>query len=189
LDIGKRLKLILYDYEFRGVRVVFVKDYPRLPTPGGTINVRRGDELELPRWQARMLESMGVAEISEKPLDPTMVNMYHYQEKKRPYPNALVGLPQDFYLKVREYIRRIDEAIKQDPRKVNYVLLRERETLERNLYDLAQTRLAKILRLALGGGEEFRDRMTPEESLIYSEIADVSEEWRRYIQSIFRGEE
>jgi len=189
LDLSKRLKLVVYDYEYRGVRVVFLKDYPGLPTPSGIISVKKGDEIEIPRWQARILEREGAVEVLEDPIDAKKIMMYHYQEKKRSQATTLAELPQDFYLKVRDYIRRIDEAVREDPRKVNYVLLRERENIERSLYDLAQTRLSKIVRLALSDGEEFRGRMTPEERLVYNQVYGASRAWRDYIRSIFRGEE
>ncbi len=183
-----RLRLIIDDYEYRSVRVVFLRDYPGLPTPHGRVNARRGDEMDLPRWQARILEREGVVEVRDRLIDVDTINMYHYQEKKKASPKALSQLPQDFYLKVRDLIRKIDETIREDPRRVNLVLLQDRDIIERNLYDLAQTRLLKIIRLAVTGGEEFRERLTPEESLIYGSVSDVSEAWRKYIQSIFRGD-
>ncbi|MCE4602548.1 MAG: hypothetical protein F7B18_05120, partial [Desulfurococcales archaeon] len=49
MDINSRLRLVKLDYEVRGVRVLFLKDHPDLPTPGGVVNARRGDEMTLPR--------------------------------------------------------------------------------------------------------------------------------------------
>ncbi len=188
MEFSKKLKLILDDFEYKGVRVVFLKDYPGLPTPSGRINVKKGDEVELPRWQARILEDEGLVTVKDNLVDVDQVNMYHYQEKRKASANMLISLPQDFYLKVREYIRKIDREIASDPRSVNMVLLEIRETVERNLIELAEARLLKIIRLALTSGEEFRERMTPEESLIYEDVSEVASTWRRYIASIFRGE-
>jgi len=182
LEFGDRLKMIMIDYELRLVKVVFLKNVRALPTPSGRIDVKRGDEVEIPRWQARILEQAGVAEIREKELDIDGINMYHYKEKRKTAPNQLSQLPQDFYLKARDLVARLNELIRENP---SHMLLRDREIVEKNLVELAETRLAKIVRLALTGGEEFRDRMTPEESMIYDEVSDIAKAWRKYIESIF----
>jgi len=182
LEFGAKLKMIMIDYELRLVKVVFLKNVRGLPTPAGRLDVKRGDELELPRWQARLLEARGLAEIKERELDINGINMYHYKEKRKTAPNNLSQLPQDFYLKARDLVARLNETIRENP---SNMLLRDREIVEKNLLELADTRLAKIVRLALTGGEELRDRMTPEEAMIYDEVSDIVKAWRNYIKSIF----
>ena len=184
-SIQARLRLVEYDYLMEPVRVIALKDIGPLPLPQGMVNVRRGDELEVPRWQARELERMGLAEIRDRGLDIDSVNMYHYREKRGRAANQLQGLPRDFYLAVRDLVERLDTMIRESP---STMLLRDREVVEKNLMDLAETRLAKILRLASSGGEEFKERMTPEESITYDTIRSVVEAFRAYVRGLVGGE-
>ena len=179
-----RLKLIVLDYEMSPVRVLALRDIGPLPLPQGMVTVRRGDELEVPRWQARLLASRSLVEIRERGLDIDAVNMYHYREKRGQAANQLQGLPQDFYLAARDLVARLNEMIRESP---STMLIRDREVLEKNLLDLAETRLSKLLRLAVSGGEEFKERMTPEEALIYDLVRSVVEVWRSYAKELAGG--
>lgn len=185
-SILARLRLVWYDYLTEPVRIIALKDIGPLPLPQGMMNVRRGDELEVPRWQARELERMGLAEIRDRGLDIDAINMYHYGEKRGRAANQLQGLPRDFYLAARDLIERLDSMIKESP---STMLIRDREVVEKNLIDLAETRLAKILRLASSGGEEFKERMTPEESIAYDSIRSIVEVFRDYVRGLVGGGE
>jgi DNA replication factor GINS len=167
------------------VRVQFIKDYENLPLPSGVVSLKRGDEIELPRWQARELLKRGFIEVKEKKLGLDEVNLYHYREKRSQNVSAPQPLPQDFYLKARELIRELDEAIRKSP---SSMLLRDREILEKNIIELAETRLLKIIRLAQAGGEEYRERLTPEETIMHSVVRSLLEAWRDYITALLKGE-
>ena len=177
LDV--RLKLVGLDYEFRRVRVVFLRDYQKLPTPTGFIDVRRGDELELPRWQARLLRDLGYVEVRDGGVDLDFVNLHHYKEKKSS--GQLTQVPQDFYFRASELVERLDRLVREAP---SHMVYRDREMAERNLIDMAETRLAKILWLSYSGGEEFRDRMTPEERIVYNHVLEAVEAWRGYLKNL-----
>jgi DNA replication factor GINS len=183
-SLRERLELVVLDYETRPVRVLALRDIGPVPLPQGMVTVRRGDELEMPRWQARLLASRGLVEVRERGLEIDSVNMHHYKEKRGQAANQLQGLPSDFYLAVHDLIIRLNEMIKESP---STMLIRDREVIEKNLLDLAETRLSKILRLAVSGGEEFKERMTPEESIIYDTLRAVVEVWRGYVKEIAGG--
>ncbi len=185
MNVQDRLRLVMLDYEVKGVRVLFLKDKPGLPTPAGVINARRGDELTLPRWQARLLEEAGIVDVRDTNVDIDTVNMYHFRERKSSAANKLSQLPQDFYMKARELVEKLDKLIREAP---SSMLIRDREMLEKNLVELSEARLLKILRLAqTGGGEELRDKMTPEEQLVYDSVKRVVDAWRSYIRGLFPG--
>lgn len=184
MGVDYRIELIREDYNLRRVRVVFLRDYPQLPTPGGIINVRRGDEVDLPRWQAKLLERAGVAEIREEDIGVDYVNMYHYREKRRPSADQISPLPQDFYQRVSRLVERLDSMIRETP---SHMLIRDREVVEKNVLELSEARLVKIIRLIQAGGEEYKGSMTPEEVLVFNSISGVIQAWRRYIKTLFRG--
>ena len=163
--------------------MVFIKDHPRLPTPGGVINARRGDEVELPRWQARLLEREGYVEVRERPIDIDYINYVHYHEVRKQAANKLVDVPQSFYMSVRELIDKIDAALLEKP---SHMLITDRENIERKVLQIAQRRLSKIVRLVLtGGGEEVKDKLTPEEAIVLKELESAVGAWSRYIASLF----
>ena len=92
-------------------------------------------------------------------------------------------MPQDFYMKSKDLVKKLDDMIRESP---SHMLLREREVVEKNLIEIGETRLIKIMRLAqTGGGEELRDKMTPEESLVYDNVKNVVDSWRDYIKRLF----
>ncbi len=182
--LAERLKLVELDYEFREVRVLFVKDYEDLPLPNGRVTARKGDEMDLPRWQARLLADMGYVEIKDRRLDVNEINMVHYREKRGRGANEIQPLPQDFYFKVREYVSMLNNAIRESPASM---LIREREAAEKNTLDLADTRLVKILRLAQTGSSEFKDRMTPEERILFDVLQSLIEDWKRYAKKVAAG--
>ncbi len=184
-SLSYRFRLLRLDYEFRDVRVLFLRDVDGLPLPGGRVNVRKGDEIDVPRWQARLLESMGLVEVRDKGVDIDYINMQHFKEKKTPAANQIQALPQDFYQLVRDYIAKLNEAIRREP---GSMLIRDREAAEKNTIDLAEARLSKIVRLALTGASEYKDRLTPEERLIFDYIQRLIEDWRSYVHSVARGE-
>ncbi|MCE4603434.1 MAG: DNA replication complex GINS family protein [Aeropyrum sp.] len=180
--LGSSLELVKSYYEVSPVKVVFVKDYKGLPTTAGILNARRGDEIELPRWQARLLKEEGVVEYKERAVDIDYVNLVHYHEVKKTAANTLMDVPDDFYLKVKELVEDLDRRIRENP---GYMLFQDRENVERAILQISERRLAKMVRLALsGGGEEVRGRLTIEESLIYSMIEGLVNSWKEYISSL-----
>jgi len=184
VKISDRLKLIELDYRFREVRVLFLKDYEELPTPLGVITVRKGDELPLPRWQAMILNKMGIVDVRDSGIDIDVINMYHFKERKSSAANKLTQLPQDFYMKASELVEKLNKMIREAP---SHMLLKDREIIEKNLIELSEARLMKIIRLAHTGGDELRGNMTPEEQLLYDGMKSVVDSWRRYIRGLFPG--
>lgn len=181
----ERLELIRLDYEVRRVRVIFLKDYAGLPTPSGALDVKRGDEMELPRWQARLLKDLGFVDVRDPPIDVDYINVVHFRERRRAG-DHVNPVPQDFYLRSSELIEKLDRLIRESP---SGMLLRDREVAEKNLLDIGETRLSKLLRLAYSLAEDVRDKMSPEEAIIYNHVVKAVEAWRGYLKSLTsRGE-
>ncbi|MCX8195532.1 MAG: DNA replication complex GINS family protein [Acidilobaceae archaeon] len=185
MAIKERLELAKLSYLQRRVRVQFLKDYPALPTPSGIINARRGDELELPRWQARLLRAQGYVEVREAVMDVGYINQHHFKEKRGESAAQLVHLQPDFYLKAGELVALLNSAIRESP---SSGVIREREGVERNLVDLAEMRLGKMLRLAQAGERGMRERMTPEELALFEHLLEGIEAWKNHVRLLARGE-
>lgn len=178
--IADRLELARLDYEMRKVRVVFLRDYSRLPTPMGLISVRRGDELELPRWQAIHLKNMGVVEVKDSEVDLNTISTFHYKER-RSAQGTPIPLQQDFYLRAGEYLEKIDKIVRENP---SLTLLRDRENAEKNIIDISEARLLKLLRLAYTQDANAKTKITVEESVVYDYLLKIVSAWRDYIRRI-----
>ncbi|MEB3764892.1 MAG: DNA replication complex GINS family protein [Desulfurococcales archaeon] len=184
MDIDLQLELISIDYQSRLVRVIILSNIENpIPTPAGLIRVRKGDELDLPRWQAKLLEEKGIVEIKDQDLDLDTINMFHYKEKRKTAANQIVPLPQDFYPKSFELVKKLDELIRENP---SHMFVKDREILEKNLSELAEARLMKIIRLATTDEGGLRDRLTPEETVVFDRLHGVISAWRRYVKKPFK---
>ncbi|MEB2793824.1 MAG: DNA replication complex GINS family protein [Caldisphaeraceae archaeon] len=184
MKFEERLRLLNLDSRLRRTRVLLLRDYNSLPMPGGVMSVRKGDEIEVPRWEAEFLKERGVAEIKEEGIDIDYINNYHFREKRNSAPNQLTSLPQDFYLKIRSFIKKLDEAISKSP---SHMLINDREAAEKNFLELSDVRLIKIIRLSQTDGDELKDRMTPEELLLYTTMKEIVKSWKEYVQSLIKG--
>ncbi len=185
MHISDRLRLIMIDYMLRPVRVIFLETPSEpIPTPVGMARFRKGDEVDLPRWQALILTEKGIVEVKEKPLDIDTVNMFHYREKRRAAANQLSQLPSDFYPKAFELVERLDQMIREKP---VHMLLRDREILEKNIIEIAEARLAKLIRLAVTEEGGVRERLTPEETVVYDTLISIIKSWREYVKTPFKS--
>ncbi len=177
-DIRERLKLLEHDYQLEPVRVVFLKD-AEIPTPNGYMKIQRGEELDLPRWQARKLREEGVLEIKESEIGSEDIARIHFTEVHSRGAIQLAPLPARFYLKVREYIETLNKAIKENP---SPSLFNDRANTEKLLSDIVDRRLNKIVRLVVAGGDDsVLDRMTPEEKILYQTLLNTIRSWREEI--------
>ena len=184
--LGSRLKLVKSYYELSSVKVVFLRDHPELPTLGGVLNVKKGDELELPRWQAKMLATKGYVEVKDSQVDIDYVNYVHYHEVKKHAANKIVDVNPHFYMKIKELIEEIDRALLERP---SHMLVTDRESIERKVMQIAQRRLSKMVRLVMsGGGDEVKDKLTPEEAILMRSLESSLEAWNGYIAGLFSKE-
>lgn len=183
MRLADRMKLIEIDALLRPVKVMILKEYT-ITLPGERLSVKKGDEIEVPRWMAEWLIERGVAKPKEE-VDLNFINGYHFKERRSSSSSQLAQLPPDFYVTVGEYMRRLDEQIKAQP---SHMLINDRDVSEKNVLELSQLRLNKIIRLAqTDAGDEALTNMTPEEALLYSAIKETVESWRRYVQSLVGG--
>ncbi|MGC9071415.1 MAG: GINS complex subunit Sld5 [Acidilobus sp.] len=183
MKLADRMKLVEIDSLLRPVKVMIVKDY-NLVLAEGRLSAKKGDEVEVPRWLAQALLVKGIARPKEE-VDVNYINSYHYKERRSSTTSQLTQLPPDFYIAVGEYIRGLEEQIKAQP---SHMLINDRDVSEKNLLELSQLRLNKIMRLAqTDAGNEAVPSMTPEEALLYSTIKETIESWRKYIQDLVGG--
>ena len=180
MKLDERLQLLGIDALLRPVKVMILSDC-RVPLPEGPLQAKKGDEVEVPRWIAEVLVSQGLAKYKEE-VNVNYVNMYHYKERRSTTGSQLAQLPPDFYVSVGEFIRSLEEEIKRSP---SHMLINDKDMSEKNIIELSETRLSKIIRLAQTDmGDEEVPKMTPEEALVYSQLKTTVSAWKKYIESL-----
>jgi len=101
----------------------------------------------------------------------------------------LVRLPDDFYLRVADYLKRIREESRMlDKRTVKANLLRkEWQNVKRMLRELIRARYKKLIG-KMAKGEKIRvDALTIEEKKIFSDVSSFAEAYQNFAKNLIQG--
>ncbi len=174
--LGERLAALEEEYFEKPVRILVLRDR-RITLPSGALELRKGEEIDVPRRVALALVDEGVAEIRDQGLSLEELARIHFTETNTRSPLEIPRLPRDFYMQAREYLERLDERLSA---KVDPEAYEERRKAERFIYEIVAHRLGLILRLLQGGRKpgEIADRLLPEEQALYEALQEVLNEWR-----------
>lgn len=101
----------------------------------------------------------------------------------------LEKLPQNFYARMADYIRKLrEEARMLDKRTIKSRLLRlETENVKHMLTEITRTRYHKILRKASAGDKTPNEFLTFEEDRLSSGVLPLTEAYQRFAKSLLRG--
>jgi DNA replication factor GINS len=184
--IEEGLRLARLAYESSTVRVMVLKDAGRVVVGDSTYELRKGTELELPRWLAKLLAEEGVVELLETPLSLNDIARAHFSATSASTVAELEQLPRDFYQQVAEYIRNLDTRVR---REFDPALLEERHKASQYVKDIASKRVGILLRAlrsptAIG---ELRDKLTPEEQVLFNTLSLVLETWVKGMEELIGG--
>ena len=150
------------------IRVVAKKDFPEHPEIPW--KVKRGLEMDLPRWFHDLLSEGGFVERN-KPVDVKEIEKILHKEQMT---NRPLEVPEDIYLWLKNAIS--EAFIKKEPG------LLERRRLMTNLLELSSARLRKMLRYLLLAHSEDKwrllERLIPEERILYLTLRSLVDGWR-----------
>lgn len=170
-------------YEEEPVEVVFQKPLPQLRIGGEDLGSPvEGAELKVPLWAARILEEDGYVKIKSKEdlqLKPNDIIKLSWKEERS---ESLSKLPPNFYPKLRDLLRLLNENIKKNP---THTALNEQRQVSIKALDLLNCRLQKILRLSFERvpAKPSIDMLEPEELALFNSLRSEIEEWRQRILS------
>jgi DNA replication factor GINS len=102
----------------------------------------------------------------------------------------LGGLPQDFYRKIGEYLRRIkeeDKVLDKKSVKVN-LLTHEALNVERMLEDLLEVRYRKIIKTVTKTQKLPVESLTFEEAKMCETFADFTKSYRKFADNLMQGQ-
>ncbi len=182
-ELKRVLELLRARYELKPVRVMVVKDVGKLVIDGVELELRKGTEVEVPRWVARILASQGYVEILESPLTLDDIARVHFMVTETRSLVDTPSLPEDFYQRAREYFDRLEELLRRNP---SAQLLEEKEKAELYFEEILSRRFWTILQLlrATGARAEVYERLSPEEKILHDTLQEVIEEWLASISPI-----
>ncbi len=103
---------------------------------------------------------------------------------------TLGGLPQDFYRKIGEYLRRIkeeDKVLDKKSVKVN-LLTHEALNVERMLKDLLEVRYRKIIKTVTKTQKLPVESLTFEEAKMCETFADFTKSYRKFADNLMQGQ-
>ncbi len=173
--LAEKLAALEEEYYERPVRVLVLRD-KRIVLPSGTVELRRGEETDIPRRAALALAAEDVVEIREQVLGIEDLARIHFAETATRSPLEISRLPRGFYMQTREYLESLRKRLEKglDPS-----IYEEKKKAEQFIYEIVSHRLSLILRLLQSGRKlaEVADRLQPEEQALYEALQGVVEEW------------
>ncbi|HIQ11022.1 MAG TPA: DNA replication complex GINS family protein [Pyrodictium sp.] len=174
------LELIELSYRLKPVRVMVVKDYGSLEIDGVMYELRRGTEVEIPRWIAEVLEEIGVVEILETGLSLEDIARIHFSTHSVKSMRELERLPENFYIQAKEYLKELETRIR---RELNPMLLEEKQKAELYLVEIVNRRLNMIIQVLRSPASlaEIYEKFSEEEKLLADALRGLIEEWRKKV--------
>ncbi|MEM3882906.1 MAG: hypothetical protein QXO23_05935 [Candidatus Methanomethyliaceae archaeon] len=177
------IRFLQFMYEEGPVEVVFQKPLPQLKIGGEDMGSPvEGSELKIPLWAAKALEEEGYVKIKTKEelqLKSNDVIKLSWKEERS---ESLSKLPPNFYPRLRELLRSLNDNIKKNP---TPAALNEQRQVSIKAIDLLNCRLQKILRLSFERvpSKPSIEMLEPEELALFNTLRSEIEEWRQRILS------
>ncbi len=140
--------------------------------------LQEGNEYELYYWVASELASDGVVHFREEDnLDATKLGKIQWKERIQ-IAGQISELPEDFYPKLRRYLRDFQREVQRQPIKIQ-----EYERAKSFALDIVNSRLKKIVSLSAGPvqGEQIIRKLTVEEKLVYKKLSKIVNHYRTHI--------
>jgi GINS complex protein len=136
-------------------------------------SLTEGQATDLPRWMAEELAVLNVVEIPEEPFETEIFRAL--SKEKMMGPLQLSVLPEDFYMRMRRRLARLDVAAREGKARKEEV-----EKLRAVCYDLVGIRLSKLLSLSSTStrASDMGDKLTSEEKAFFTKAQLSANEWK-----------
>jgi len=159
LDISELVSIHSIGHDLKDAKVEFNNDL-KLNVSNISIEGKKGEILNIPRWVANILESEKHVEIKDS---ETLVELKQAVMKEELHGDFdLITLEPRFYIKIKSYMKRLSE---KDSVKVESLLNK-----------LLRTRKTKIIRLADSSKltAEISQKLSVEEHEFYNQVHETS---------------
>ena len=159
MDISELASIHSIGHDLKDAKVEFNNDL-KLNVSNISIEGKKGEILNIPRWVANILESEKHVEIKDS---ETLVELKQAVMKEELHGDFdLITLEPHFYIKIKSYMKRLSEK--------DYV------KVESLLNKLLRTRKTKIIRLADSSKltAEISQKLSVEEHEFYNQVHETS---------------
>ena len=159
MDISELVSIHSIGHDLKDAKVEFNNDL-KLNVSNISIEGKKGEILNIPRWVANILESEKHVEIKDS---ETLVELKQAVMKEELHGDFdLITLEPHFYIKIKSYMKRLPEK--------DYV------KVESLLNKLLRTRKTKIIRLADASKltAEISQKLSVEEREFYNQVHEAS---------------
>ena len=159
MDISELVSIHSLGHDLKDAKVEFNNDL-KLNVSNISIEGKKGEILNIPRWVANILESEKHVEIKDS---ETLVELKQAVMKEELHGDFdLITLEPRFYIKIKSYMKRLSEK--------DYV------KVESLLNKLLRTRKTKIIRLADSSKltAEISQKLSVEEHEFYNQVHETS---------------
>lgn len=169
-----------FDYENTSVHVIAVANLQEITVAEATIGpLEEGKEYEMRYWVAAELVKSGYVRFREdEPLAFIVLNKVHWRETKLQTGLQISSLPDQFYPKLRRYLREVRDKLSVEPSVAN-----EYVQATRLAKDIINCRLKKIVSLAATPTRSaaIAQALSKEEQTLFENIRSAVTEWESQI--------
>ncbi len=155
------------DYLLKDVRIIYLKDVEITMQPFVFISSKEGDMTSVPRWISIILSKQGLIEIHDEDNLSYVKRALNRERISSGY--VLSAIDPDFYVRVNNYLRSIDE--------------KERESLIVSLNPFIASRIQKIVKLSASSPlvPEIEEKLSLEEKLLYETFYEMTFNFKKLV--------
>ncbi|MBD3228553.1 MAG: hypothetical protein GF329_10230 [Candidatus Lokiarchaeota archaeon] len=179
--IVKFMNDIILKWRNKEIKVRLLEDFPEvylLTTKLGPY--KRNEEVRLKYWIAKILKNNKIVEYSEDveyTVEELLKVLWSEQEKSK-----ILEIDKEFYLRTKETLSDLlNKIVNKDNISLNTQLLQKKEKMQTLFNDIFSRRLYKILRIASKSSNQsqFLNDLTEEELLLFNELRDIINQWKK----------
>lgn len=158
------------DYLLKEIRVIYLKDVEILLPPFISISANEGDMTSVPRWISIILSKQGLIEIHDE--DDLSYIKRALNRERISSGHILSSIDPDFYVRVNNYLRNIDE--------------KERESLIVSLNPFIASRIQKIVKISASSPmvPETEEKLSLEEKLLYEDFYKMTSNFKKLVLNL-----
>jgi len=155
------------DYLLKDVRVIYLRNVEIPIPPFVSIDAKEGDMTSVPRWISRILSEEGLIEIHDE--DHLSYIKRALNRERISSNHVLSTIDPDFYVRVNNYLRNIDE--------------KERESLIVSLNPFIVSRMQKIVKLSSSSPlvPEIEEKLSLEEKILYETFYEKTFNFKKLV--------
>lgn len=162
-------------YENSLLKIIANRNCPEIKLAGLSVGpFDEGNEYEVYFWVAKELATAGIVHFREDDaLDSTKLYKVQWKEGVQ-IPGQISELPEDFYPKLRRYLRFLKEEATQPDKITEY------QKTQHLAKDVVNSRLKKIVALssAPSQSDQVLKKLSSEEKILYEQLVKLISEWK-----------